>query len=251
VIRVAVAGALGRMGRVAVSALHDLPDVLYVGGFARAAVPADQIVDDFDALLERKPDVVLDLTTHPATVGLSMRALAGGARPVIGATGWTSSERAALAERAQKLGLGAMLVPNFSLGAALMMQFAQEAARFFPSVEIVEMHHAGKKDAPSGTARLTAERIAAGGGRSDVPIHSVRLPGLAAHQEVLFGGAGELLTIRHDSLGREAYVPGMLAAIRAVMNVQGLIVGLDAVLRPSSFVLRQAQDEKVGGGLDD
>lgn len=229
-IRVAVAGALGRMGRVARGALQHIPDVCYAGGFARTASLPDNIVDDFDALLALAPDVLLDLTTHPSTVDLSMRALRVGIRPVIGATGWTNAQRDTLASEAAKQKLGALLVPNFSIGAALMMRFSEEAAAFFPSVEIVEMHHDKKLDAPSGTARLTAERIASRSGIAHVPIHSVRLRGLAAHQEVLFGNDDEVLTIRHDALGREAYVPGMLAAIRGVMSLQGLAIGLDAVL---------------------
>jgi 4-hydroxy-tetrahydrodipicolinate reductase len=112
-----------------------------------------------------------------------------------------------------------------------MLRFATEAARFFADAEIVEMHHAQKKDQPSGTARETSLRIEAAGGRAPV-IHSVRLPGLVAHQEVLFGGSGELLTIRHDSLTRESFVPGMLAAVHAVVHRRGLSVGLDSVLEP-------------------
>ena len=234
-IRVAVAGALGRMGRVACAALHDLPDVTYAGGFARTALPAENIVEDFEALLALRPDVLLDLTTHPSTVGFSTRAVECGVRPVIGATGWTQAERTALDSLARDRAVGAMLVPNFSLGAALMLRFAQEAARFFPSAEIVEMHHDQKKDAPSGTARLAAERMRDAAGR-DVPIHSVRMRGLSAHHEVLLGNDGELLTIRHDAFGREAYVPGMLAAIRGVMHASGLVIGLGALLeaRPQS-----------------
>jgi 4-hydroxy-tetrahydrodipicolinate reductase len=228
-LRVAVAGALGRMGRVACSALKEATDVSYAGGLARTAVPDEQIVTDFDTLLRNgKPDVLLDLTTHPGSVEISMSALAHGVRPVIGATGWTPAECEALDRVAMKRNLGAMLVPNFSIGAILMMRFAEEAAKYFPSVEIIEMHHDQKKDAPSGTAKLTAERITAGAGPAQPPIHSVRMRGLLAHQEVLFGIDGELLTIRHDSFSRESYVPGMLAAVRAVMSVRGLQVGLDA-----------------------
>ncbi|HUA09209.1 MAG TPA: dihydrodipicolinate reductase C-terminal domain-containing protein [Candidatus Acidoferrales bacterium] len=228
-LRVAVAGALGRMGRVACTALREATDVTYAGGLARTRVPGEQIVDDFDELLRAgKPDVLLDLTTHPGTVEISMNALAHGVRPVIGATGWTQAECAVLEALALERNLGALLVPNFSIGAMLMMRFAQEAARYFPSVEIIELHHDGKKDAPSGTSKLTAARIGAGGGPASVPIHSVRMRGLVAHQEVIFGNDGELLTIRHDSLSRESFVPGMLAAVRAVMNVRGLQVGLDA-----------------------
>jgi 4-hydroxy-tetrahydrodipicolinate reductase len=228
-LRVAVAGALGRMGRVACSALKDATDVTYAGGLARSADPDEQIVTDFDELLRAgKPDVLLDLTTYPSTVEISMNALAHGVRPVIGATGWTPSECEVLDRVAMERNLGALLVPNFSIGAILMMRFAEEAAKYFPSAEIIELHHDRKIDAPSGTAKLTAERITAGGGPSQPPIHSVRMRGLLAHQEVLFGVDGEVLTIRHDSLSRESFVPGMLAAVRAVMSVQGLQVGLDA-----------------------
>jgi 4-hydroxy-tetrahydrodipicolinate reductase len=228
-LRVAVAGALGRMGRVACTALKNATDVTYAGGLARTSLPDEQIVTDFDVLLRKgKPDVLLDLTTQPASVQISTNALLHGVRPVIGASGWTAADCKALEGIARERGLGAMLVPNFSIGAILMMRFAEEAAKYFPSVEIIELHHEGKKDAPSGTAKRTAERIARGGGPAEVPIHSVRMRGLVAHQEVLFGTDGELLTIRHDSLARESFVPGMLAAVRAVMNVNGLQVGLDA-----------------------
>jgi len=228
-LRVAVAGALGRMGRVACKALRETPGVAFAGGLARTRLPDQQIVDDFDELLrDGKPDVLLDLTTHPGTIEISTNALCHDVRPVIGATGWTEEERATLDALARERGLGALLVPNFSIGAILMMRFAQEAARYFPSIEIIELHHDAKKDAPSGTAKLTADRIAAGGGPSKVPIHSVRMRGLVAHQEVLFGSEGELLTLRHDSLSRESFVPGMLAAVHTVMKVHGLQVGLDA-----------------------
>ncbi|HTU69622.1 MAG TPA: dihydrodipicolinate reductase C-terminal domain-containing protein [Candidatus Baltobacteraceae bacterium] len=228
-LRVAVAGALGRMGRVACTALREATDVTYAGGLARTRVPDEAIVTDFDELMRNgKPDVLLDLTTYPDTVQISMNALAHGVRPVIGATGWGMQERDALEAMARERDLGAMLVPNFSIAAALMMKFAGEAARFFPSVEIIEMHHDKKKDAPSGTAKITAERIAKEGGPANVPIHSVRMRGLVAHHEVLFGIDGELLTIRHDTLSRESFAPGMLAAVRAVMSVRGLQVGLDA-----------------------
>jgi len=134
-----------------------------------------------------------------------------------------------LAATLNERGIGGLLVPNFSLGAVLMMRLAEEAARYFPDAEILEMHHSGKKDAPSGTAAMTAERIGRVAGKRP-PIHSVRLPGLVAHQEVLFGGTGELLSLRHDSFSRESFVPGMFVAIRAVMHARGLVVGLDEAL---------------------
>ena len=228
-LRVAVAGALGRMGRVACTALKEATDVAYAGGLARTAAPDEHIFTDFDELLRNgKPDVLLDLTTYPESVTISTNAVVHDVRPVIGASGWTMQDCESLDSLTRERGLGAMLVPNFSIGAMLMMRFAEEAAKYFPSIEIVELHHDGKKDAPSGTARLTAERVTQGGGPAQVPIHSVRMRGLLAHQEVLFGTDGELLTIRHDSLSRESFVPGMLAAVRAVTTIHGLQVGLDA-----------------------
>lgn len=229
-LRVAVAGAHGKMGRVAITALKETDGISYAGGFARRAMPDENIVDNLDALLAEKPDVLLDLTTRPSSVEFSMLALTHGVRVVIGSSGWTEEEKASIDAIARERRLGALLVPNFSLGAVLMMRFAEEAAKFLPSVSIVEMHHAGKKDAPSGTARNTADRIAKASGNPLVPIHSVRMDGMLAHQEVLFGAPGEILTIRHDSLSRESFVPGMMAAVKAVTNITGLVVGLDGVL---------------------
>lgn len=229
-IRVAVAGALGRMGTVARAALANAPgSIAYAGGYARTAGESERITDDLEQLFARGVDVLLDLTTRPGSIEISMSAAAHGVRPVIGVSGWTQDERNALAVRLNERGIGGLLVPNFSLGAALMMRLAEEAARYFPDAEIVEMHHAGKKDAPSGTAAMTADRIAHVAGKRP-PIHSVRLPGLVAHQEVLFGGTGELLSVRHDSFSRECFVPGMFASVRAVMHARGLVVGLDEVL---------------------
>lgn len=229
-IRVAVAGARGKMGRVAVEAFSNSADFIYAGGLARAPDAQNQIYDSLDALVERgRPDVLLDVTTHPDSVAIAMGAVARGVRPVVGATGWSDAERDALARAADERGLGALIVPNFSTGALLMMRFAREAARYYGDAEIVEMHHLGKKDAPSGTALQTARGIARDG-RPAPPIHSLRLPGPTAHHEVLFGGSGELLTIAHDSFGRESFVRGMLTAARAVMHLRGLTVGLDALL---------------------
>ena len=154
------------------------------------------------------------------------QSVARGIPTVVGASGWSDEQRAALSAMANERNIGVLIVPNFSIGAILMMRFAQEAARFFPQAEIIELHHPAKKDKPSGTARETALGIERAG-REPPPIHSVRLPGLLAHQEVLFGGPGELLTIRHDSLSRDSFVSGMLAAVFAVVRTRGLSVGLD------------------------
>jgi 4-hydroxy-tetrahydrodipicolinate reductase len=221
-IRTAVAGVLGRMGTLAKTAINSADGITFVGGLVRG--------ESLEALIERdRPDVLVDLTTHPDTVAVSMLALERGVSLVIGASGWTPAEREALAKLADERGVGALLVPNFAIGAVLMMRFAQTAARFFPTAQIVEYHHDKKKDAPSGTARITAERIRAGDG-PEPAIHSVRLRGLVAHQEVLFGGEGETLAIRHDALSRESFASGIVAAIRAVGSIRGLRVGLDFLL---------------------
>jgi 4-hydroxy-tetrahydrodipicolinate reductase len=226
-VRVAVAGAMGRMGTIAREALRESGE--YCCGLAHSAHPDDDVYDSLENVLARKPDVLLDLTTQPGSYELSMGAVAAGVPVVVGASGWSDAERAALRSMAESRGVGALVVPNFSLGATLMLRFAREAARFFKDAEILEMHAATKKDAPSGTARETAAQIERAAGTRP-PIHSVRLPGLLAHQEVLFGGVGELLTIRHDSFARESFVAGMLAAVRTVVHRRGLSIGLDSIL---------------------
>jgi 4-hydroxy-tetrahydrodipicolinate reductase len=241
--RVAVAGALGRMGRTVCGAISNADDLELVGGFDQdeAGRPLADVVglprdggvlyDDLAAFYDgAKPEVVVDFTTHPATVAVAREAVLRGVSPVIGATGRSSAEEAELAALCRERSVGGALVPNFAIGAVLMMRFAEEAARYFPTVEVIELHHDGKKDAPSGTARLTARRIETAAGRGEVPIHSVRLRGLVAHQEVLFGGEGEVLTIRHDSLSRDSFMTGVLLAVRAVRKHDHLVVGLDGLM---------------------
>jgi 4-hydroxy-tetrahydrodipicolinate reductase len=225
-VRVAVAGAMGRMGTIAREALQQSGE--YCCGLSRRADSQHAIFDSFERVLACKPNVLLDLTTQPGSYEIAIEAVVHGLHTVVGASGWSNDQRVALGAVAEQHGVGALIVPNFSLGAMLMMRFAQQAARYFPDAEIVELHHAGKKDKPSGTAAETAARMKLAGGRAPV-IHSVRLPGLLAHQEVLLGGTGELLTIRHDSLTRESFVTGMLAAVRAVVHRRGLAIGLDFV----------------------
>lgn len=223
-LRVAVAGAHGRMGTVAREALRQYGE--YCCGFSRTAEPEQAIFDSLDDVFARNPDALLDLTTQPSSFKISLAAVARGVPTVVGASGWNDEQRAELAAIANERGVGVLLVPNFSVGAMLMMRFAEQAARFFPNAEIVELHHAAKKDKPSGTAGETAlcvERVA--GKRP--PIHSIRLPGLLAHQELIFGAPGEVLTIRHDSLSRDSFVNGMLAAVHAVVGMSGFSVGLD------------------------
>lgn len=167
-------------------------------------------------------EAMVDFTAPEAAGGNVLAAIERGVPSVVGTTGWDAD---AVDEPARRAGVAVLYAPNFALGAVLMMRFAEQAARHLPRAEIVELHGEAKKDAPSGTARLTAERI---GGAE---IHSVRLPGLVAHQEVLFGADGQLLTIRHDAYSREAYVPGVLLALDRLTSLPpGLTVGLDALL---------------------
>lgn len=229
VIRVAIAGVGGKLGRVAFEAFAQAPGFELVGGLARKADIGNDVFSSLDTLFERGAQVLLDCTTRPGSVEISTEAARRGVRPVIGTSGWTADERAALAKIVEERGTGAILVPNFSLGAVLMMHFAQRAARFFPNAEIVEMHRAEKKDKPSGTALETARQMAAAGA-PEPAIHSVRLPGMVAHQTVMFGGRGETLTIRHDSLSYESFVPGMLLAVRRAMRQKGMAIGLESML---------------------
>ena len=229
-IRVAVAGVKGRMGALAVDAVRSAEDLEYVGGFAREPDPDEHIVDDLPHLLEEhKPEVLIDFTIYPKTVEVATQCIVHGVSPVIGATGWKANDIETLRALAHEHQVGAMLVPNFALGAALMLRLSETAARYFPSAEILELHHDQKKDMPSGTARLTADRLKSAM-RKEVPVHSVRLQGMLAHQAVIFGNAGETLTIRHDTISRESYVGGILFAVRAARKLHSLQIGLDGLL---------------------
>ncbi|OAA22008.1 dihydrodipicolinate reductase [Frankia sp. EI5c] len=243
-IAVGVLGARGRMGATVCRAVSEAPDLELV-----AEVDAD---DDRAGLA--KADVVVDFTHPDAVMGNLRWAIDNGVHAVVGTTGFDEDR---LATVRGWLGadpsVGVFVAPNFGIAAVLMMLFAARAAPYFESVEIVELHHPGKADAPSGTARRTAElisaaRVAAGqdpagpdattsaldGARGSrvagVPVHAVRLGGLVAHQEVLLGGSGETLTIRHDSLDRASFMPGVLLAVREVAAHPGLTVGLEALL---------------------
>jgi 4-hydroxy-tetrahydrodipicolinate reductase len=219
------------MGRLACETVRSAPDLQYAGGFARTRLPEQNIDDDLGRLVaEQQPDVLVDFTARPATQDAARLALQHGVVPVIGSSEWNQNEREDLGALCDALSMGALLVPNFAIGAVLMMRFAEQAARFFPTIEIVELHRAEKRDKPSATATATSERIKRSGGPADVPIHSVRLHGLLAHQEVLCGSAGELLTIRHDSLSRESFAAGILFAIRHARELKALHVGLDAII---------------------
>jgi 4-hydroxy-tetrahydrodipicolinate reductase len=172
---------------------------------------------------EEAAEAMVDFTAPAAVVANILRALAAGLPCVVGTTGWDTAE---VEEAAQAAGLPVLYAPNFAIGAVLMMRFAEEASRYFDAAEIIELHHETKLDSPSGTAKATAERM-----EGDVPIHSVRLPGLVAHQEVILGAAGQTLTIRHDTTSREAFVPGVLLALSKLGGLPpGVTVGLEHVL---------------------
>lgn len=194
-------------------------------------------------------DVALELSTPSSVRDNSMAALEQGIAVVIGATGLSASDLSDLEKASEKHSAAVLVIPNFALGAVLMMQFARQAAKFFDRAEIIERHHEKKLDAPSGTARRTAELMnenhqgewspvsgdeekfpARGEDAQGVRIHSLRLPGSVAHQEVLFGAPGEVLTIRHDSLDRSSFMPGVLLAVKAAPNMSGLTVGLEHLL---------------------
>ena len=209
-MRVALFGHRGRVGSVLAPALEDAGHE--VVGIGRGDAPA---VGGCDAAVD---------FTRPEAVRANVRAcLDAEVACVVGTSGGDLDD---LGERAREQGVSLLVVPNFAVGAVLMMRFAEEAARHLPCAEIVELHHEAKLDAPSGTAKATAARLP-----GDPPVHSVRLPGLVAHQEVLLGGPGQLLTIRHDTLSREAFVPGVLLALERLRELPaGLTVGLDAVL---------------------
>lgn len=242
-MRVAVFGARGRMGAEvcrAVEAAHDLDLVAAIdAGEERTPAEAAEVVVDFTV-----PDAVMDNLAWCIDHGI---------HAVVGTTGFDAERLDRVRELlAGRPGVGVVVAPNFSIGAVLMMRFAAQAARFFESAEVVELHHPDKVDAPSGTAQATARGIAAartaaglgpvpdatgtglpgarGADVDGVAVHSVRLRGLVAHQEVLFGAAGETLTIRHDSLDRAGFMPGVLAAVRAVPGRPGLLVGIDELL---------------------
>ena len=206
-MRVAVFGAGGKVGAVLVPAL---------------GAAGHEIVDGRTGDLDGC-DGAVDFTRPDAVAANVERCLAAAVPVVIGTTGFDAG---AVDTAAREAGVPCFHAPNFSRGAVLMMRFAEEAAKAFPRAEIVELHSEAKVDAPSGTAKATAARMA-----TEPTIHSVRLPGLVAHQEVIFGGAGETLTIRHDTTSREAFVPGVLLALERVRELPaGLTVGLDALL---------------------
>jgi 4-hydroxy-tetrahydrodipicolinate reductase len=222
-IRVAVSGAAGRMGETVCDAVEGAGD-MELAGRADPALEAPLA----DAL--GGADVMVDFTTPDAAAANVHQALDAGVHAVVGTTGFDLEELRAAAEAASKGGR-CFAAPNFAIGAVLMMQLARQVAPHMTECEIVELHNASKLDAPSGTAKRTAEQIREAGGEVHEPIHSVRLPGLVAHQEVIFGGEGQTLSIRHDSTDRRSFMPGVLLAVRRVGELpEPLTVGLEALL---------------------
>lgn len=273
-IKVAIAGVNGRMGRASLTPvltdghfelvgafgrqgaryvgcdISELTDALEVGSHLGMAV-SNTFEDMLLGMAPEVPDVLLDLSNAEASVVNARAALELNIRPVIGASGLTKDHIAELSQICAQKSIGAMVVPNFSIGAVLMMEFARQAAKHYSNVEVVEMHHTKKLDAPSGTAVHTLGKIASSGKRfnerevrevelmphargaehtSGVRVHSLRLPGLISHQEVFFGSEGELLTIKHDSFNTKCFLKGISLSIREVMNLTELKVGLESVL---------------------
>lgn len=262
-IHIVVAGATGRMGQETIKMIHQEEHLKLTGAVARSykgedvglAIGLNEIGVPLTNSLEEaldlgQPDVMIDLTTPEAVKKHMELAIQSGVRPVVGTSGLSEESIQELDHQCQERELGGIIAPNFAIGAVLMMVFASKAAQYLPDVEIIEMHHDQKLDAPSGTAMKTAELIsqkrderkqghidekevlegARGGYRDGFRIHSVRLPGLVAHQEVLFGGAGQLLTLRHDSMNRQSFMPGVKLAVEKVMELKRLVYGLENVM---------------------
>jgi len=269
-IPVVVVGSAGKMGREVVKAVSQASDMNLVGAVERDPALNGQdvgevaglgpleipILNDLQATLvmatqEQGNPVMVDFT-HPDTVYENVRAaIAYGVRPVVGTTGLTMEQVQDLAEFADKASMGGAIIPNFSIGVILMQQAAVQASRYFDHVEIIELHHNQKADAPSGTAIKTAQLLeefgkpynppsveeaetipgARGGQTQDgIRIHSVRLPGLLAHQEIIFGAPGQIYTLRHDTSDRASFMPGVLLAIRKVVTIKSLVYGLEHLL---------------------
>lgn len=259
-IKVAVAGAVGKMGREVVKMVLADPELRLVAAVDNSSEGKDigtvignepsgiLIRTDLEsALAETKPDVLVDFTIPKYAVSNTRIAIENGVRPVVGTTGFSPEDIAELDKLSREKGIGGLIAPNFSIGALLMMKFAAEAAKYLPHVEIIEYHGDQKLDAPSGTSIKTAELISRtrqelrqgnpeeeeiiegsrGGYYNGFRIHSVRLPGIFAQQEVVFGAFGETLKIRHDSYDRAGYMPGVNIAVKKVIGIEGLIYGFE------------------------
>ena len=259
-IRVLASGALGKMGREVCAAVGAAADMELCGGADTAATEGQTcgegapLYSDLATAIEAtSPDVVVDFTAPASAEGNVRTVLSAGVHCVLGTTGLSEERLAAIHAESATGGANLFCAPNFTTGAVLMMLFAEEAAKYFGDAEVIELHHDGKKDAPSGTAASTARKIAAArteksnapgretelegmeGARGalvdGVPVHSVRTAGHVACQEVIFGSPGQTLTIRHDSTLRSSYMPGVLMAIRAVGDIDGVLVGLENLMQ--------------------
>ncbi len=242
-IRVLVNGAKGRMGQEVVKAVTAAADL--------ELVDQTDLGDDLIARIKAsQAQAVVDFTTAAVAFENTRKILEAGVHPVVGTSGLLAEQVAELQQLAEDKGIGGLIAPNFAIGAVLLMKYAQDAAKYLPDVEVIELHHNRKADAPSGTAVKTAQLIAEA--RQEIPkalveekelfegargsevhgvrVHSLRLPGLVAHQEVIFGGTGETLTIRHDSIHRESFMPGVCLACRKVIGTQQLFYGLEHLL---------------------
>ena len=252
-IKVLVNGALGRMGRTVADAVKNDSELELIGvvDIFDGEVAGLKIETNLDAALElHKPDVMVDFTRPDSVFKNVMTALEKKVSPVVGTTGLSDEAKEKIRAAAEEFQTPAFIAPNFAIGAVLMMLLSKQVAKYMPDVEIIELHHDKKLDAPSGTAELTAKMISEvrtshkqghpdeveriksvrGADYDGIRIHSVRLPGYVAHQEVIFGGLGQTLTIRHDSTGRDSFMPGVLLACKKVRSLRGLTVGLDKLL---------------------
>jgi len=258
-IRVAVHGALGRMGQQVIDAVCQEPEMEIVGAIdlkvtqdrlplpdGSGTAPASSDLDSI--LLTCQPDVMVDFSIARAAMPAARTAINQGVNLVIGTTGLTADDIAEIERLSQEHQVGAVIAPNFALGAVMMTHLARIAARYFDYAEIIELHHHQKADAPSGTALSTARAMAEAKGKpfqlprqteslnsrgeqvEGISIHSVRLPGLMAHQEVLLGTSGQTLSIRHDTINRECYMPGVILAVKEVVKRKGLTYGLNTLL---------------------
>lgn len=241
-VGVIVNGAQGKMGEIACKTLANHQDFTLLAGLSKT--------DDLEkSIQEFKPQIVIDLTTAKSVYQNTKIILDNNVHPVIGTSGLIAEEIAALQKFAVAKGLGGIIVPNFSLGAILMMQFAKYAAKIMPDVEIIEAHHQQKLDAPSGTALKTADMIASvrtaipkqlksseiveharGASYKNINIHSLRLPGFLASQQVIFGNTGETLTISHASIDRTSFMPGLILACQEVIKLNSLVYGLESLI---------------------
>lgn len=264
-IKLAVNGCLGRMGSEVVKAAYADKGIEVVGGVDLHAIGSETLGDklnikglsakvykNLDELVKNaKPDVIVDFTVPGAVMDNLRKCIALNVTTVVGTTGIGKNEIDELSGLLKGKDIGCLIAPNFAIGAVLLMKFAAEAGKYFENVEIIEYHHNRKEDYPSGTALKTAEGIAAASGKlynqntndkvvksegargadiSGIKVHSVRMPGFVAHEEVVFGGVGQALTLRHDSFNRESFMPGVVLSVQKYQQIKGLVYGLDKIL---------------------